>query len=73
VKAELNDFWVYRVNDSTWTWVGGSNNVEDLGVYGKKGEASPDYFPPPRQSPQVWYDSSTRTAWLFGGYSAFGM
>jgi len=37
IIGNLNDLWRYRVNDSTWTWIAGSNTANQLGMYGEKG------------------------------------
>ena len=72
--ALLNDLWRYRVNDSTWTWISGSGIVNQLGVYGEKGNASTTNIPGGRSDAVGWYDESTQELWLFGGagYSSNG-
>jgi len=55
------------VNDSTWTWMSGSNEIDQRGVYGDKGKPSVDNTPGARDSAVGWYDSSTKEFWLFGG------
>ena len=56
------------MNDSTWTWMGGSNTTNQPGVYGKKGNASVENIPGARYGAVGWYDSSREEFWLFGGY-----
>ena len=63
----LNDLWRYRMNDSTWTWMSGSNTIDQRGVYGELGV----YTPGARQNAMGWYDSNTQELWLFGG-NGFG-
>ena len=41
------------------------------GVYGKKGEDGTYYIPGAREYPLALFDSSKRTAWLFGGYFSY--
>ena len=65
----LNDLWRYRVSDNTWTWMSGSNIVNQVGVYGEKGVANESNVPGAREGAAVWFDSSRQQFWLFGGYN----
>lgn len=60
----LNDLW--RYNDGEWTWMGGSNSVNEPGVYGTQGVAASTNIPGARFSAVSWTDSSGNF-WLFGG------
>jgi len=60
--------WRYRINDSTWTWVSGSNTTNHPGVYGDKGKSSTDYVPGSREVAIGSYDSLRQEFWLFGGH-----
>jgi hypothetical protein len=51
---------------STWTWVSGAKAIDQAGVYGTQGTASPSNMPGSRQFAVSWRDSSGRF-WLFGG------
>jgi len=55
------------VQDDTWTWISGSNAVNDQGVYGEKNVPSTDYCPESRSNFAAWYDSKTQEFWIFGG------
>ena len=55
------------MNDSTWTWIAGSNTANQLGVYGEKGIPNPDNHPGSRLGALALYDSCTHKLWLFGG------
>ena len=55
------------MNDSTWSWISGSNGLNDLGTYGERGIADSSYTPRARENPAAWYDSVTQEFWLFGG------
>ena len=57
------------MNDSTWTWMGGSNTTNQQGVYGEKGEASTANIPGARSGAVGWYDSSQEEFWMFDGIS----
>ncbi|MGO8720614.1 MAG: kelch repeat-containing protein [Acidobacteriaceae bacterium] len=52
-----------------WTWISGSNAINQLGVYGTKGTANIGNTPGARTSPSSWTDVSGNL-WLFGGYGA---
>jgi len=63
----LNDLWRYRMNDSTWTWMGGSNTIDQPGVYGELRNASTEHIPRARADGVRLYDSLTEEFWIFGG------
>jgi N-acetylneuraminic acid mutarotase len=69
----LNDLWQYSVSTGEWTWVGGADTNNAVGVYGTEGSAAAGDLPGARQAASSWIDSSG-TLWLFGGagYSATG-
>ncbi|MGA7754400.1 MAG: kelch repeat-containing protein [Candidatus Sulfotelmatobacter sp.] len=50
-----------------WTWMSGSNTINQLGVYGTQGVASAGNSPGARVSPISVADQSGNF-WLFGGY-----
>jgi len=56
------------MNDSTWTWISGSNTINQPGIYGVKGNASTTNVPGGRYGAVGWFDGSTQEFWLFGGY-----
>lgn len=68
ILGNLNDLWLYRVNDNTWTWISGSDTVNQPGVYGEKGNASTDNTPGARRAAVGCYDSSKQEFWIFGGH-----
>ena len=51
---------------STWTWVSGAKAIDQAGVYGTQGTASPSNMPGSRQFAASWIDGSGHF-WLFGG------
>jgi N-acetylneuraminic acid mutarotase len=51
---------------NVWAWMGGSNVVNQAGVYGTKGVGSTSNIPGARDSSISWVDTSN-TLWLFGG------
>lgn len=67
----LNDLWMYNPTGCSnptgcWTWVSGSETVDQLGVYGTQGVAASTNIPGARYSPVSWIDKSGNF-WLFGG------
>jgi len=62
--GDLNDLW--RYNAGRWTWVAGSNLVNQPGVYGVLGSPAPANGPGGRREAVGWSDSFGNL-WLFGG------
>ena len=50
-----------------WTWVSGSSSIDQSGVYGTKGTASPSNVPGARTGSVSWIDAAG-DFWLFGGF-----
>lgn len=67
----LNDLWEYNPTTSGWTWVSGSNAVNQMGTYGTKGVADPLNVPGARMGAVSWLDSEG-DLWLFGGLGYMG-
>ena len=63
----LNDLWKYDPSTALWTWMGGSNTVDQPGTYPQTvGTSSNTAFPGARERATSWTDSSGNF-WLFGG------
>src|ERR1700722_2254555 len=60
----LNDLWRYSAGQ--WTWMSGSNLINQLGSYGTLGTASASNAPGARVAGATWIDASGNL-WLFGG------
>jgi N-acetylneuraminic acid mutarotase len=60
----LNDLW--KFDGSQWVWINGSDLVNQPGLYGTQGMASPANAPGARSFPASWTDGSGHF-WLFGG------
>jgi len=60
----LNDLW--RFKNSNWTWIFGSSNSTENGIYGTKGIGSNLTVPGGRWGSVGWIDRSN-DLWLFGG------
>jgi len=67
----LNDLWKYNISTDQWTWVSGSNTVDQTGLYGTLGVASSTNNPGGRHLHTGWVDNSGNF-WLIGGYG-FGI
>ncbi len=65
--SHLNDLWSYNPTTLQWTWVSGSNTVDQAGSYGTLGTAAPSNVPGARDTAISWIDSSGNL-WLFGGW-----
>jgi hypothetical protein len=65
----LNDLWKYNTSNGQWTWVSGSNQINQNGVYGTVG--TPGGAPGGRQSMVSWLDKSGNF-WIFGGFNLSG-
>jgi hypothetical protein len=61
----LNDLW--RWDGAEWTWMSGSDETDQNGVYGTKGTPAPANVPGARRYLVSWTDPSGNL-WLFGGY-----
>ncbi len=62
----LNDLWKYSVQTNEWTWIGGSNTINQSGVYGTQGVATVSNQPGAREFIISWTDD-LGNFWLFGG------
>ena len=62
----LNGFWKYIESTGKWTWLSGSNNINQTGVYGTKGVADVNNTPGARKDCTCWYGKTGQII-LFGG------
>jgi hypothetical protein len=62
--VSLNDLWKYSGGE--WTWVSGSNSIDQSGTYGAQATASSSNVPGGRYHAVNWIDASGNP-WLFGG------
>jgi len=68
--ADHNDLWRYNPVTNEWTWMTGTNTVNDAGSYGTKGIPSASNRPPSKGwGPTSWVDNNG-DFWLFGGMGA---
>lgn len=62
----FNDMWKYDINTMTWSWMSGSKNSPDTGVYGTLKVPSVNFYPSSRFSNLFWKDKEGYF-WLIGG------
>jgi hypothetical protein len=62
----LNDLWMFSPATSQWTFIGGSDKLNQKGEYGSLGETSANSYPGARSQAGGWTDSNGNL-WLFGG------
>ncbi|MHB8303943.1 MAG: Kelch repeat-containing protein [Acidobacteriaceae bacterium] len=62
----LNDLWEFNPISKEWSWMSGSNIVNESGNYGTQGIASASNVPGAREGSVGGIDSSGNL-WLFGG------
>lgn len=69
----LNDLWAYSPAMQQWTWMGGSNTANSIGIYGTLGSAAASNVPGARAGAVSWTDGAGNF-WLFGGsgYDSLG-
>ncbi|MGD0681639.1 MAG: kelch repeat-containing protein [Terracidiphilus sp.] len=64
-ELHFNDLW--KFSGGQWTWMGGSNIINQIGSYGAQGTAGPGNIPGARYGAASWTDVSGNF-WLLGGY-----
>lgn len=63
----MNDLWKYDLTKNQWTWMKGSGNIGESGIYGTQGVADPANTPGARYGSASWTDNSGNL-WLFSGW-----
>lgn len=64
--GQLNDLWKYNTISGQWTWVSGSDTVNQMADYGFKGITDTTNVPGARTGAYAWAEGLN--LWLFGGY-----
>lgn len=64
--GRLNDLWQYHVATDRWIWYGGSNGVDQAGVYGTQGVSSTNNIPGSRRM-AVSFKANNGDMFLWGG------
>jgi len=63
----LNDLWKYDPATNNWTWVNGSNIIEQYSTYGTQGIPHAANKPGATYASVSWTDANNNL-WLFGGF-----
>jgi len=64
--GSLNDLWKFDPVSGQWTWVDGSNTVDQSGIYGVEDTPNASNVPGGRAQATAWIDGN-ENLWLFGG------
>lgn len=65
-QGNLNDLWEFNASTNQWTWVSGSNTMNQPGVPGTLGTPAVGNVPAGRNAAVGWTDNNGNF-WLFGG------
>src|ERR1041385_3719644 len=63
--GKYNDLWRYHLLTNSWTWMKGSQLINQPGVYGTRTVEGPGNLPGARSAYAKWKDING-TFWLFG-------
>jgi N-acetylneuraminic acid mutarotase len=66
LTGDLNDLWKYDVITNLWTWVDGSDEIGNLGVYEAQDEFSINNMIPSKARAQA-FGTVDKSLWVFGG------
>lgn len=64
----LNDLWKFDPVANQWTWISGSDQSDQNGVYGSLSTPSSNNIPGGRYFPSCWYDQAGGGVYVFGGF-----
>lgn len=66
----FNDVWRYDPNENEWTWISGTNLVDDLGTFGLQCEANKSFVPISREenTTPIRPNTDNNAFWTFGGF-----
>ena len=64
--GQFNDLWKFNPAANAWTWVSGSNTLNQTGIYGTQGTPASTNVPGARREAAGWTDGNGNL-WLFGG------
>ncbi len=65
-SGQLSDVWKFDPATVQWTWVAGTETVNQPGIYGTMGTASSSNNPGGRSGANAWLDPNGKF-WMFGG------
>lgn len=64
IPDPINDLWRYNITSNKWAFMGGSQIINDPGLYDKQSNKA---WPSAREYPATWVHKGA--FWLFGGTS----
>jgi PKD repeat protein len=67
--GDMNALWKYDVGTNEWTWMTGSNSLNQPGTYGTQGVPSILNTPGAREETAGAWTDNAGDLWLFGGYN----
>jgi hypothetical protein len=67
-NRSYNDMWMYNPSSNNWTWMSGTDTVNDNGQYGSKCIASFNKLPKARDENRVRWKDNCGNFWLYGGF-----
>jgi N-acetylneuraminic acid mutarotase len=70
IPGVLNDLWRFDRTTLEWSWVSGSDSLDQQGNYGTKGTAAASNVPGGREWSYSWIDTSGNF-WIFAGYGYY--
>lgn len=72
-NGSLNDLWMFSPGTNMWTWMNGSDLVNDTGSYGTKCIYATTNEPPARMENRARWTDECGNFWMFGGRGNFGV
>ena len=60
--------WIFNTTSGWWTWMSGSNTINQVGVYGTQGMASVNNQPGARYRHSMVIHLSGQLIFVFGGW-----
>lgn len=66
-ESNLNDLWEYNISANEWTWIKGSDTINNPGVYGIIGIENLLNHPGARYETNATWTDNNNNLWLFGG------
>lgn len=67
LTVHLNDMWIFNLTSAWWSWINGSDTINQVGIYGIRGEASASNRPGTRHGHSMVIHPSGQALFLFGG------
>lgn len=72
VNDYLGDLWMYNLVTGLWTWLGGSQYVNEIAIYGSMGVPAAANLPGSRLAHSMVFDDAALAIYVFGGLANWG-